>query len=114
MRPVYTFHEHELRSGIDHDDYEKKIGEAIKQLRVPGLLHAYHLKGFKGHRNGKYAILWIFESEEAIVRNFGTPQNPKWPKDWLHYENDVLAPFIDRHPDKIDFTDYHPVSDVSF
>ena len=111
---VYAIHEHELRRGVDEREYERQVGEAIRNLRVPGLLHAIHLKGFKAQREGKYAVLWIFENQEAIVRNFGTSDNPKHPADWLHYENDVLAKFIDRKPDTINFTDYHAVSKISF
>jgi 4-alpha-glucanotransferase len=114
MKTVYALHEHDLLPSANKRDYEAKVGEAIKKLRVDGLLNAYHLKGFKGERQGKYAVLWIFASEEAIVQNFGTPENPKWPEEWLHYENEVLAPFIDRHPDKINFSDYHVVAAVEY
>lgn len=104
--PVYSIHEHELNPAADPQAYEAAVQEAIARLRVPGLLAAQHLKGFKGERDGRYAVLWIFESAEAIRRNFGTPDAPIWPPDWLHYENEVLAPFLDRHPDTVDFTDY--------
>lgn len=114
MGKVIAFHEHELKPGVDAKIYEQKVSEAIKKLQVPGLLEVYHLKGFKGERSGKYAVLWTFESEEAIVKNFGTPDDPKWPKDWLYYENEVLAPFLDRHPDKINFTDHHVLFHISF
>jgi hypothetical protein len=113
-KKVYAIHEHNLRSSVDKSAYETQVGEAIKNLRVPGLLHAYHLKSFKGKREGFYAVLWIFESEDAIVQNFGTPENPKWPADWLHYENDVLAQFIDEHPDKIDFSDYEAITEADY
>lgn len=109
---VYTVHEHNLRSSADRAAYETAIGQAIQELRIPGLLHAYHLKAFKGKRQGAYAVLWIYENRDAIIQNFGTPENPKWPEAWLHYENEVLAPFIDEHPDKIRFSAYEVISQV--
>ncbi len=113
-KKVYAIHEHNLRSSANKVAHETQIGEAIKNLRVPGLLRARHLKAFKGKRQGSYAVLWIFESEDAIVQNFGTPENPKWPADWLHYENGVLAQFIDEHPDKIDFSDYEAIMEADY
>lgn len=114
MDKVIAFHEHELKAGVEEKVYEQKVGEAVKKLQVPGLLGAYHLKGFKGERSRKYAVLWVFESEEVSVKNFGTPKTPKWPQDWLHYEKEGLAPFLDRHPDKINFTDHHILFRVKF
>lgn len=114
MKTVYALHEHDLKPTVDEREYEATVGEAIRNLRVPGLLHAYHLKGFKGQRQGRYAVLWIFANEQAIIENFGTPEDPKWPKDWLHYENDILARFIDKHPDKIDFSDYHALAEITY
>ncbi|MEM7032175.1 MAG: hypothetical protein AAF629_21670 [Chloroflexota bacterium] len=103
---IFSLHEHELRPDIDEEVYKRDVATAIAKLRVPGLKKAYHVQGFKGKREQKYGVLWIFESEAAIVANFGTPENPKWPEDWLHYENDILAKYLDRHPDTIDFTAY--------
>ena len=114
MQPVFSIHEHELREGVDPVQYEKEVSAALQTLHIPGLLHVRHLKGFKGKRVQKYTVLWTFESEDAIVQNFGTSDNPKWPEDWLRYENDVLAKFLDRHPDKIDFTDFHVIQEVAF
>ena len=107
---VYAIHEHNLSTKAD----KAAISNALRTLRVPGLLHAYHLKGFKGSRQGSYAVLWVFESQEAIVRSFGTPQQPTWPEDWLHYEHEILAPFLDGHPDKITFSDYEAIAEMSF
>lgn len=111
---VYSIHEHELRPGVDVAQYEQDVAHALGNLHVPGLVNAQHLKGFKGTRTGKYAVLWIFESAEVIEQNFGTADNPKWPADWLHYENEVLAQYLDRHPDTVVFTDYEIVEDFYF
>jgi len=114
MGPVYAIHEHELREGVDVGQYEKEVQQALSNLNIPGLLTTLHLKGFKGKRSNKYGVLWIFVDEKSLEDNFGTPENPKWPEDWLHYENDVLAKFLDRHPDKIDYTDYHVIKKFQF
>ncbi len=110
MNQIIAIHEHELKPNVNPKQYEQEVDYALTTLNIPGLLKAYHLKGFKGKRNGRYAVVWIFENKDAITKNFGTPENPKWPKDWLHYENEILAKFLDRHPDSIDFTDYEIIS----
>ena len=103
---VFSLHEHELRPGVDIDQYEQEVAAAISKIKIDGLLNAYHLRGFKGGREARYAVLWIFASVEVIVAHFGSLDAPKWPPAWLHYENGVLAKFLDRHPDTINFTDY--------
>ena len=107
---VYAIHEHNLKASADRSAYEAAIGRAIQELRIPGLLHGRHLKAFKEKREGEYTVLWVFENKEAIEQNFGTPENPKWPEAWLWYENELLAPYIEEHPDKISFTDYEELS----
>lgn len=114
MSQIFAVHEHELRTGVSSDQYEQEVKEALQNFRVPGLLGAYHLKGIKGKRDQKYGVLWIFEDEQALINNFGTPGNPKCPKDWLYYENQVLSKFLDRDPDTIDYTDYHVLNDFQF
>lgn len=111
---VIAYHEHELKEDANEEEYLRRIGETIRQLRVPGLLKTYIVKGWKGAREGKFGVAWFFENEDAIVRNFGTRDNPKWPEDWLRYENEILAPFLDRHPDKIVFTDYIVLEEISY
>jgi nicotinamidase-related amidase len=112
--PVFSVHEHELKPDINIEKYEQEVGLALSQLRVPGLLHAYLIKGFKGKRKEGYGVLWVWENQQAIHENFGTPEHPKWPSDWLHYENEVLAKYLIRHPDKIDFTTYITLYDKTF
>lgn len=104
--PILSLHEHELKSGVNLAQYEEEVTAALKKIDIPGLLNVFLLKGSKGERDGRYAVLWIFESMAAIQNNFGTFEKPKWPEIWLEYENDVLAKFITTHPDKIHFTDY--------
>ena len=111
---VFSLHEHELKNNIDVMQYEKDVGAALEKINVPGLLQAYHLKGFKGGRNGSYAVLWILASKEDIEKNFGTLENRKWPESWLYYENEVLAKYLTCHPDEIHFTDYEPINEFKY
>ena len=58
-------------------------------------------------RKGKYSVIWIFESQEALEELFGTEDKPKrGPANFVHFEDDILGKFLDRPADKIVFTDY--------
>jgi hypothetical protein len=103
---VIAIHEHELKPFTNNVLYEEEVALALKKMRINGLLYAYHLKGFKGERADRYAVVWIFENPQIIEENFGTRDEPKWPEDWLFYENQILAKYLTCHPDKITFTDY--------
>ena len=111
---IYAIHEHELRPGIYVAQYESDVAAALQQMKVSGLLHAIHLKGFGGERQNKYAVLWMFESAEALTLNFGAPDARKFPPDWLYYEQVILAQYLDRDPDTIDYTDYAIVREFNF
>jgi hypothetical protein len=111
---IFAHHEHDLKSDADVDEYEREVSEALDNMCIPGLLNAYHLKGKKGERSDGYAVLWIFENMAAINNNFGTLEDPKWPPDWLHYENDILSKYLACHPDKIHFTDYGLIKSVTY
>ncbi len=111
---IYAIHEHELRSGVDIARYESDVAAALQQMKVPGLLQVVHLKGFHGKRVDSYAVVWIFENAEALTLNFGAPEQRKFPADWFYYETVVLAPYLDRDPDTIDYTDYTIVKEFNF
>lgn len=111
---IYAIHEHELKPDADAAAYERDVADALTRMKVSGLLHAHHLKGVRGERSGKYAVLWVFANEAALEANFGTPDNRQWPADWLHYETVILARYLDRHPDTIDYTDYRPLQEFSY
>jgi hypothetical protein len=111
---IYAIHEHELKPGVDAAQYEQDVAAAIARMRIPGLLFACHLHGLRGVRQNRYAVLWVFESEAALAENFGAPGQRRWPPDWAHYENVVLAPYLDRHPDAIAYTDYRQLQHFDF
>ena len=70
-------------------------------------IHEYNLK--PGVNVG-YAALWIYESREAWEHLWGTPEHPRpsqeYPDSWRVWEEEVLAPFLGDHPDRIRFTAY--------
>ena len=53
---------------------------------------------------------WIFESREAWEKLWGSPEAPRppaeYPKGWMVWENEILAPFLTGDPDTIRFTSY--------
>lgn len=111
---IICFHEHELKSNADTFRYETEVSATLSRLNINGLIQAYLLKGLKGERSCAYAVLWFFSNIEAIENNFGTLDNPKWPDDWLYYENEILAKYLTVHPDKIHFTDYGIVQHFNY
>jgi len=111
---IYALHEHELKPGVDIAQYERDVAAAIARMEVPGLLAAHHLHGLRGVRANRYAVLWIFASAEALSEKFGTPDQPRWPPDWAHYENVVLINYLDRHPDTVEYTDYTELQGFSY
>lgn len=111
---IYAIHEHELKPGADATRYQQDVAAAIARMNIPGLRFACHLQGLRGARENRYAVLWVFESEAALTENFGTPDQRRWPPDWEHYENDVLAHYLDRHPDAITYTDYRRLQGFDF
>ncbi len=109
-----SIHEHELKDNVNIAEYEKEVADTLKNLKVPGLLHAYLLKGFKGERTNSYSVVWVWKNKQVIKENFGTLDNPKWPEDWLYYENEILAKYLTCHPDKINFTCYDIIDVINF
>jgi hypothetical protein len=57
-----------------------------------------------------YSAVWVFESREVWEKLWGSPEAPRppaeYPKEWAVWENDILAPFLVRHPDTTRFTSY--------
>jgi hypothetical protein len=80
---------------------------------MPGLKSRHLLKGYKGERKGKYSVIWIFESQQALEELFGTEEDkPKrGPANFVRFEDDILSKFLDR-PAKIynRFTDYYELA----
>lgn len=106
MSRIYAIHEYELKRGVMSNEFESAIVNKLANLHMTGLVSKHLLRGYKGERKGKYAVLWIFESQEALEKLFGTETRPlPEPPDFVGYEN-FIAKYIDREPMQITFTDY--------
>jgi hypothetical protein len=116
MRHVVSIHEYELKPGVDVARFEQALrdAEARRLLQLPGLVAHYFVKGAKGVRRGAYAAVWIYESREAWEHLWGTPEHPRLPQDypepWRIWEHELLAPFLQGHPDAIRFTAYEELN----
>ena len=109
---VISIHEYVLRSGADEKEFEQVLREvqASDLLQLPGLEKYYFVKGIRGSHCGNYAAVWIYESQEAWEKLWGSIDQPcracDYPENWKIWEEGMLAPFLDRDPDKITYTAY--------
>jgi hypothetical protein len=109
---VISVHEYELKPSVEGAQFERafKEAEARGLFELPGLLQYHFVKGIRGVRRGKYAVIWVYESKQAWEQLWGPVDQPipksKYPDNWLTWENEVLAPFLRQDPDAISFTSY--------
>jgi len=112
MARIFGVHGYVLKRGVKEEDLERAFRQAEERglLSLPGLVERHFLKGVKGKRKGRYASIWVFESREAWEKLWGPPERPltkkDYPANWKIWEDEILAPLLDRDPDKITFTDY--------
>lgn len=117
MARVVSIHEYELKAGTDASAFETAIRRAEDRglFAIPGLVSYHFMRGLKGMRAGRYAAVWIYESREAWQRLWGTPEQPlhfaDYPASWRIWEEEILAPLLDRIPDKISFTTYEELDE---
>ena len=117
MAKIVSMHEYVLRPNVGSTQFEEAIISARDRglLQLPGLEACYFLKGIKGARSGHYAAIWVYESREAWEELWGTPEHPlgqqDYPDNWKAWEQGVLAPFLDREPDTIEYSAYEEISD---
>jgi heme-degrading monooxygenase HmoA len=87
---IFAIHEYELRGNIDDEEFESVLKSTLlsPELDMPGPESRHLLKGYKGEREGKYLVLWIFESQEALEELFGTQDRPKrGPANFVQFED---------------------------
>ncbi len=112
MPEIISVHHYSLRPGVDGEAFERALRSARESglLRLPGLIEQRFLRGVKGSRQGSFAALWVYESREAWERLWGSAARPRprkdYPENWKVWEKEILAPFLDREPDRIEFTAY--------
>ena len=109
MKRIFAIHEYELMNDVVPQEFELVMKNTLMsaELDMPGLESRHLLKGYKAERKGKYAVLWIFKSQQALEELFGTEHQPKrGPSNFVNYDDKVLSKFLRRPADKILFTDY--------
>ncbi len=112
MAKVISVHEYALKPGVSPQKFERALQHAEGRglLSLPGLAVYYFVKGIRGARRGAYTAIWIYESLEAWERLWGPVDAPyppkKYPQNWKVWEEEILAPFLDRDPDRIHYTSY--------
>ena len=109
---VISVHEYQLRPGRDGQDLESAYQQAQTRglFDIPGLIDHQLLHGLRGHRQGKYAAIWIYESIQAWEALWGEAGDPlpkdKYPPTWKIWEEEMLSPLLVQDPDEIHFTSY--------
>ena len=112
MAKIISIHEYELKPGVDQRTFEQAILDAKKRglLQMAGLSEYHFLKGIKGSRAGSYAAIWVYHDRQAWEKLWGPPDESKrksdYPENWKVWEEEILAPFLRRDPNKIVFTAY--------
>ncbi len=112
MARVISIHEYTLKPGTRPEEFERALQTARQRglLQLPGLVDHNFLRGIRGSRRGEYGAVWIYESREAWERLWGPEGDPlprrDYPENWKIWEEEVLARFLERDPDRIEFTAY--------
>jgi hypothetical protein len=116
MTKIISIHEYTLKPEVSEAQFKDAIHQAQDRhlLQLPGLEEVHFLYGIKGKRSGQLTALWIYESREAWEQLWGSPEQPRkkvdYPEIWKIWEDEILAPILDRDPDQIDYTTYEGIS----
>ncbi len=73
MSKVFGMHMIALKPGVKAEDFEKFVTKEMYPLPSLEGLKGYLLKGDRGDREGKYLMMYEFESVEARDRYFPSP-----------------------------------------
>jgi hypothetical protein len=76
MAKVFGLHPLRLRPGVDEEEFERFMAEALPKLQNLEGWKPVLLKGDRGDRAGKYLWMWELESLEALYRFCPTPDEP--------------------------------------
>jgi hypothetical protein len=109
---VISIHEYELKEGVEDAQFERAFQEAEARglFELPGMVQYYLVKGIRGVRRGKFATLWVYESQKAWEQLWGPIDQPipkeRYPQKWLIWEDEVLVDFLSQEADRISYTTY--------
>lgn len=115
MAPVLSLHCYRLAPGVDPSALARAFARAKEEglFDLPGLQEVRLLHGLRGQERGQWAALWIYKSRQAWQELWGPvgaasePQD--YPAGWRRWERELLAPLLDRDPDKVTLTAYQQV-----
>ena len=112
MPRVICVHEYVLKEEITGIEFEHAvhIAQQRRLFELPGMTSWSFLRGLRGEHQNAYAAIWIYDSLQSWEALWGSLDQPvptaAYPKSWKIWEQEVLAPLLDRPPDEIDFTAY--------
>lgn len=115
MARIVSVHEYVVRAGVDPVELERAYRAAAERglFDLPGLVGRRLVRGVKGARAGRYAAIWEYASRAAWERLWGTAERPRppaeYPAAWRVWEEEILAPLLAEHPDRIAYTTYEAV-----
>jgi len=90
MARLVCIHEIELANGADAVEFERLFTEAVKQPEIPGWKSRL-LKGDRGERAGKYAVLFEIESPETRDRYYPSEDQESEELNRFDAENPAAA-----------------------
>ena len=73
MSKAFGMHMIALKPGVKAEDFEKFVAEEVYPLPSLEGIESYLLKGDRGDREGKYLVVYEFESVEVRDRYFPSP-----------------------------------------
>ena len=112
MARVISVHEYILKEGITGQEFEHAVQIARQRglFELPGVTSWTFLRGVRGKRQNAYAAIWIYDNLQSWEALWGSLDQPipksAYPESWQIWEQEILAPLLDRPPDEIDFTAY--------
>ena len=89
MAKIFGLHEIELRPGVDPEQYARYLVEEFATMPTMDGWYVHVLRGDRGVRDGKFAVLFEIESEGARNRYFPTEE----------HDSEEFKRFLAEHPD---------------
>jgi hypothetical protein len=87
MGRLFGIHELELRNGVSPDEFERFAREDLSRVRPREGQTIYVIKGDRGERQGKYALVFEYESVQARDRDVPSP----------NADSEELVAWLDQH-----------------
>jgi hypothetical protein len=114
MAKVYGIHLIALRPGVPAAEFERFVREEFNAAAWPDGIDITLLKGERGDREGRYLLLYQFESLER--RDWASPTNGKLSAEYLQLLEPQIATLnkwttLASGPVDPTFTDYVVVSE---